>query len=80
MLKRLSMCLPPVRPRTDTRLVDSDWTEHRSSDPGITLLQLFAYLARDCWHGSADDRSDGLLHRPRRADDKGVVSNYLAIA
>ena len=22
-----------------------DWTEHRESDPGITLVQLFAFLA-----------------------------------
>ena len=24
---------------------DRGWTEHNASDPGITLLQLFAYLA-----------------------------------
>lgn len=31
--------------RTQIPLIDREWTDHNESDPGITLIQLFAYLA-----------------------------------
>jgi hypothetical protein len=36
---------------------DRDWTDHQESDPGITLLQLFAYLAESLLNRVSDAAS-----------------------
>jgi hypothetical protein len=53
-----------------------DWTEHTASDPGITLVDLFAFLAEELLYRAeqipeARARLRDVLERLDRADESG---------
>lgn len=46
-----------------------EWTDHDASDPGVTLLELFAFLTEDILYGRRRDYFGG-----RRLDPSGLAS------